>query len=78
MACITGGLMNKRAAAEIGITPENTVKVYRGDVTRKMGANSLVDLVRMADLLGVQRCGGNVQCRRSREDLAAGRGACGS
>jgi FixJ family two-component response regulator len=54
MACVTGGLMNKQVAAEIGIT-ENTVKVHRGNVTRKMGAKSLADLVRMADLLGVRR-----------------------
>jgi FixJ family two-component response regulator len=54
MACVTGGLMNKQIAAEIGIT-ENTVKVHRGNVTRKMGARSLAELVRMADLLAVRR-----------------------
>ena len=54
MACVTGGLMNKQVAAEIGIT-ENTVKVHRGNVTRKMGAKSLAELVRMADQLGVRR-----------------------
>jgi len=53
MAYVTGGLMNKQVAAEIGIT-ENTVKVHRGNVTRKMGAKSLAELVRMADLLGVR------------------------
>jgi FixJ family two-component response regulator len=54
MACVAGGLMNKQVAAEIGIT-ENTVKVHRGNVTRKMEAGSLAELVRMADLLGVRR-----------------------
>jgi len=54
MACVTGGLMNKQVAAAIGIS-ENTVKVHRGNVTRKMGARSLAELVRMADLLGVRR-----------------------
>jgi FixJ family two-component response regulator len=54
MACVTGGLMNKQIAAEIGIT-ENTVKAHRGSVTKKMGAKSLAELVRMADLLGVRR-----------------------
>jgi FixJ family two-component response regulator len=54
MACVTGGLMNKQVAAEIGVS-ENTVKVHRGNVTRKMGAKSLAELVRMADLLGVRR-----------------------
>jgi FixJ family two-component response regulator len=54
MACVTSGLMNKQIAAEIGIT-ENTVKVHRGNVTKKMGAKSLAELVRMADLLGIRR-----------------------
>jgi FixJ family two-component response regulator len=54
MACVTGGLLNKQVAAAIGIT-ENTVKVHRGNVTRKMGAKSFAELVRMADLLGVRR-----------------------
>jgi len=54
MACVTGGLLNKQVAAEIGIT-ENTVKVHRGNVTKKMGAKSLAELVRMADVLGVRR-----------------------
>ena len=36
MACVTGGLMNKQIAAEIGVT-ENTIKVHRGNVTKKMG-----------------------------------------
>src|SRR5499427_1846439 len=53
MAYVTGGLLNKQVAAEIGIT-ENTVKVHRGNVTKKMGAKSLAELVRMADLLGVR------------------------
>ena len=54
MICVTAGLMNKQVAAEIGIT-ENTVKVHRGNVTKKMGAKSLAELVRMADVLGVRR-----------------------
>ncbi len=54
MSGVTGGLMNKQIAAEIGIT-ENTVKVHRGNVTHKMGARSLAELVRMADLLGIRR-----------------------
>jgi FixJ family two-component response regulator len=36
MACVTGGLMNKQIAAEIGVT-ENTIKVHRGNVTKKWG-----------------------------------------
>src|SRR4029077_1150839 len=54
MAWVTGGLLNKQVAAEIGVT-EITVKVHRGNVMRKMGAKSLADLVKMADLLGIRR-----------------------
>jgi FixJ family two-component response regulator len=54
MAGVTKGLMNKQVAAEIGIT-EDTVKVHRRNVTHKMGAKSLAELVRIADLLGIRR-----------------------
>ena len=52
MPLVTAGLMNKQIAAEIGVS-EITVKVHRGNVMRKMGAKSLADLVRMADMLGL-------------------------
>jgi FixJ family two-component response regulator len=51
---VTAGLMNKQVAAEMGVS-EITVKVHRGNVMRKMKANTLADLVRMADLLGIRR-----------------------
>ena len=54
MAWVTGGLLNKQDAAEIGVT-EITVKVHRVKVTKKMGAKSLADLVKMADILGIRR-----------------------
>lgn len=54
MALVTSGLMNKQIAGELGLS-EITVKVHRGNVTRKMGARSLADLVRMAEALGVHR-----------------------
>jgi FixJ family two-component response regulator len=52
MAYVTSGLLNKQIATEIGIT-ENTVKLHRGHLIEKMGAKSLAELVRMADILRV-------------------------
>ena len=54
MGLVTAGLMNKQVAAEMGVS-EITVKVHRGNVMRKMKANSLADLVRIADMLGIRR-----------------------
>ena len=53
-ALVASGLMNKQIAAEIGLA-EITVKIHRGHLMRKMGARSLADLVRMAEMLGVRR-----------------------
>jgi FixJ family two-component response regulator len=52
MAQVVSGLMNRQIAANLGIA-EITVKVHRGQVMRKMGANSVVELTRMADRLGL-------------------------
>jgi FixJ family two-component response regulator len=54
MSLVVAGLMNKQAAAEIGIS-EVTVKVHRHNIMKKLGAKSLADLVRMADLLEIPR-----------------------
>ena len=54
LCLVTSGLMNKQVATELGLA-EITVKIYRGQIMRKMGAKSLADLVRMAEALGVQR-----------------------
>ena len=52
MALVTAGLLNKQAAAEIGLS-EVTVKVHRHNAMKKLGAKSLPELVRIADVLGI-------------------------
>jgi len=47
MALVVSGLLTKQIGAELGIS-EITVKAHRGQVMRKMKANSLADLVKMA------------------------------
>jgi len=52
MRQVVSGLLNKQVAAELHIT-EFTVKIHRRHVMRKMRADSLADLVRMAESLGI-------------------------
>jgi FixJ family two-component response regulator len=52
MAGVVAGRLNKQIAHDLG-TREVTVKVHRGNLMRKMTAESVPDLVRMAGRLGV-------------------------
>ena len=47
---LAGGLLNKQAAFELGIT-EYTVQIHRGHIMRKMGADSFATLVKLAGKL---------------------------
>lgn len=59
LALVASGLMNKQVAGELRLA-EITVKIYRGQIMRKMAAKSLADLVRMTDALGIPRTKGSV------------------
>jgi FixJ family two-component response regulator len=54
IAMVVDGLMNKQIAGKLGVS-EVTVKVHRVNMMRKMRARSVVDLVGMAELLGIRR-----------------------
>jgi FixJ family two-component response regulator len=45
---VVRGLLNKQIAGQLG-TKEGTVKLHRANVMRKLGAQSVTDLVRLAD-----------------------------
>lgn len=49
---VVAGRLNKQIAAELGIV-EKTIKVHRSRMMRKMNATSVVDLVHLASLAGV-------------------------
>jgi FixJ family two-component response regulator len=54
MQLVVSGRLNKQIAHELGVS-ERTVKLHRGQVMRKMGADSLADLVKQAEKLGPLR-----------------------
>jgi len=53
VSLVVSDLLNKQVGGELGIS-EITVKAHRGQVMRKMKADSLPDLVTMAEGLGVR------------------------
>ena len=65
MVLIAAGLLNKEVGGELGIS-EITVKAHRGRMMRKMNADSLPELVRMADKLSLTP--GRKDWRHSRID----------
>jgi RNA polymerase sigma factor (sigma-70 family) len=53
MALVVDGMANKETGSQLGVT-EKTVKVHRARVMRKMQADSLAELVRLAERIGIQ------------------------
>jgi len=53
MMHVVAGLLNKQIAYEMNLS-EITVKIYRGQVMKKMASRSLPDLVRKAEALGIE------------------------
>ncbi len=54
MALVTTGLMNKQVAGKLSLS-EVTVKIHRGSAMRKMDARNLADLIKMAEVLELDR-----------------------
>ena len=52
MALVATGLLNKQVAGELATT-ERTIKFHRAHIMQKMRAESLADLVRMTEKLGI-------------------------
>ena len=57
---VVSGLPNKQIATKIGTT-ESTIKVHRSQLMKKLGADSLPELVRMAEKIGIPSSSEKVQ-----------------
>jgi FixJ family two-component response regulator len=62
---VAAGLLNKQVAAELGVA-EKTIKQHRGHVMDKMAAESLAELVVMAERLGVRSSGADFSRARGK------------
>ena len=60
---LISGLLNNRTAFELGIT-EYTVQIHRGDIVRKMEADSFASLVKLAGRLGLEQPAPLAECVR--------------
>jgi len=52
MALVVTGMLNKQIAFDLG-TVEKTIKVHRARVMEKMDADSLAELVRLVERVGI-------------------------
>lgn len=66
MGLVVTGMLNRQIADALG-TVLKTIKVHRGQVMRKMEAESLAELVRMADLLGLSNVWRSVAAKGQRK-----------
>jgi FixJ family two-component response regulator len=71
---VVGGLLNKQIAGELG-TKEGTIKLHRANVMRKLEAQSITDLVRLADQLGGGRANSRTEARGSTSPALRSAGA---